>query len=404
MMTMDVIEKPASEAEAATIIAAAHQAGTPLEIVGGGTKRTVGKPVNAASCLSAEGMSGIVAYEPSELVLTAKAGTPLREITETLDKAGQQLPFEPADWRGLLGSVGEPTIGAVAATNNSGPRRFVSGAARDSLLGVRVVNGKGEIVRNGGRVMKNVTGLDLVKLMAGSWGTLGLLTEVTFKVLPKRQTETTILVHGLDDMTAAAAMARVMATPAEVSGAAHLPDIVSGTVLKGALKGSPVTALRIEGFAESVTARIPIVEKAIGPGADLTRLSETQSRALWRDIRDVVPFADGTERAVWKVSVAPMAGARLVDAFRREAGCLAFYDWQGGLVWLRMEADAEADVLRAIMRKLGGGHATLVRAAPAVRAAIPVFEPQPKPLADLSARIRAAFDPAGILNPGRMGA
>ena len=400
-----LMEKPRTEEEVAAIVREAHGRRQTIEILGGGSKRGIGRPVDAAVEITTAGLSGIVAYEPTEMVITARAGTPLATIQSELNRNNQMLAFEPPDWRELLGTAKtEPTIGAVAATNLSGPRRFAVGAARDCLLGIRFVNGEGEIVRNGGRVMKNVTGLDLVKLMAGSWGTLGLMTEVVFKVLPKRETETTLLVHGLDDEDATAALAAAMATPAEVSGAAHLPDLVSGLVLDGRLKGGSVTALRLEGFPESVKARIAMLEKVLGKGRDLSLIEEQTSKALWADIGNVKPFCDGTTRCVWKVSVAPTAGWRVVDAFRRSAAATAFYDWQGGLVWLRTEADAEAEALRAAIARFGAGHATLIRADAETRRTVPVFQPQAKAVDLLQARVRAAFDPQRLFNPGRMGA
>ena len=401
---MDGVLTPSSEQEASELIASAAAKRQTIEILGGGTKAQIGAPLDTALQLSSSHISGIVAYEPTELVITAKAGTPLKDIEKALDKNNQMLVFEPMDYRALLGSTkGTPTIGAVAATNCAGPRRFVSGAARDSLLGVRFVNGKGEVIANGGRVMKNVTGLDLVKLMAGSWGTLGLLTEVVFKVLPKHETETTLIVHGLEDEDAVAAMARVMATAAEASGAAHLPELVSGSVIDGALKGTAITCFRVEGFEDSVKVRIAMLEAAIGKNADMSQLGAEQSRALWADIRDVKPFIDDGKRAVWRVSMAPSQAWQMVDRFRREAGCAVFYDWQGGLAYLRMEADVEAQMLRKAIKKFGGGHATLVRADIETRAANACFEPLSDPLMALSTRIKASFDPAGILNPGRMG-
>jgi glycolate oxidase FAD binding subunit len=339
------------------------------------------------------------------MVLTARAGTPLADIEAELARNGQRLAFEPADWRGLTGTTGEPTIGAVAATNNSGPRRFVAGAARDALLGVRFVNGLGEAVKNGGRVMKNVTGLDLVKLMAGSWGTLGFLTEVTFKVLPVPETEATLVLHGLSDVDAAKAMAAAMATHAEVSGAAHLPELMSAQVLEGALKSDAATLLRLEGLSSSVSVRLAFLQTHFSMHQQSV-LDAEQSALLWREIRDVTPLHPlraNDRRPVWRVSMAPDSAVLMVDALRRQAGLAVFYDWQGGLAWLRMEADPEAGALRETMKRFGGGHATLIRADAATRAAVAAFEPQSGPADALQKRIKAAFDPAGIFNPGRMG-
>lgn len=394
---------PKTAEELAAAVRDAADAGATLELTGGATRRAIGRPVEAQKTISTKKLSGITNYDPAELVIVARAGTPLADIEKALDANNQRLVFEPADLRGLLGSKGKPTIGSVAATNNSGPRRFVSGAARDSLLGVRFVNGRGEAISNGGRVMKNVTGLDLVKLMAGSWGTLGLLTEVTFKVLPKPETETTLVLRGLGEADAVDAMAQAMATPNEVSGAAHLPELVAASVIKGKLGPQPATLLRIEGFADSVAIRIANLRALLGAAGDVEELGDKASRALWRDIRDVAMFADDTQKPVWKVSMAPSEGHRMVMDLRMHAPVSAAYDWQGGLIWLRME-DGEAldEPLRAAVQRHGGGHATLIRADEATRAAIDVFQPLPAPVAALSKRIKDQFDPAGIFNPGRM--
>lgn len=391
--------QPASEEEAAEMVRAAHDAGRTLALIGGGTKSEIGRPVAADATLTSAGLAGIVAYNPEELVITARAGTPLADIERALAENGQRLAFEPIDHRILLGSSGEPTIGAVAAINNSGPRRIIAGAARDALLGVRFVNGQGQVIRNGGRVMKNVTGLDLVKLMAGSWGTLGFLTEVTFKVLPAPETETTLALDIADDGEAAKAMAHAMASTAEVSGAAHLPEMVAGTLLdRGA-----VTLLRVEGFADSVADRIGRL-KAIYSGVDgMSEIEREQSRALWRDIASAKPFGRDAGKPVWRVSTAPSRGHEFLMGLRMQAAVNAYYDWQGGLIWLCMEGgDVEDGPVRAELNRHGGGHAMLVRARREVRERVPVFQPPAKPVAELSARIRKAFDPKGIFNPGHM--
>ncbi|MCY0093894.1 glycolate oxidase subunit GlcE [Hoeflea ulvae] len=401
-MSATDIQYPETEAEVARIVTEAHAAKHPVEIRGNGTKLSFGRPVQSAATLSLARLSGITNYDPAELVMAARAGTPLAEIEAALDANNQMLTFEPVDYRPLLGSTGEPTIGGVFAANISGPRRLLAGAARDSLLGVRFVNGTGEIVKSGGRVMKNVTGLDLVKLLAGSWGTLGVLCEVIFKVLPRPETAVTIVVSGLNDAEAAEAMAAALAMSVEVSGAAHLPESVVHKFAGAGLPGGPATVLRLEGLTPSVEVRTERLLAEMGRRGEVTVLETAGSDQLWRDIRDVKPFADGSMKPVWRVSVAPSVGHQLVAALRLKTGVNAFYDWQGGLVWLCMEADPEADLIRQYIKALGGGHATLVRADAAIRTSVPVFEPQPKPLEALARRIKDQFDPGGVLNPGRM--
>ncbi|MGJ8572581.1 MAG: glycolate oxidase subunit GlcE [Hoeflea sp.] len=396
------IQYPETEEDVARLVTEANASRRPIEVRGGGTKLGLGRPSQSASALSVVKLSGITNYDPSELVMAARAGTPLAEIEAALAANNQMLTFEPMDHRPLLGAAGEPTIGGVFAANASGPRRMSAGAARDNLLGVRFVNGSGEIIKSGGRVMKNVTGLDLVKLMAGSWGTLGVMCEVTFKVLPRPETAVTIVVSGLDDAEAAEAMAAALAMSVEVSGAAHLPESVIHNFAGGSLKGGPATVLRLEGLKPSVDVRSERLVAEMSRRGTVSILGGQQSADLWRDVRDVAPFADGTVKPVWRVSVAPSSGHQLVAALRLKTGVDAFYDWQGGLVWLRMEADPEADLVRQYIKAVGGGHATLVRADAATRASVPVFEPQPKPLEALARRIKDQFDPAGVLNPGRM--
>jgi glycolate oxidase FAD binding subunit len=394
---------PTTEEDAAEIVRAHAAAGKAMAISGGNTRSGVGQAVTAPSRLRSTNLTGIVAYNPGEMVLTARAGTPLAEIEAALAENGQMMAFEPMDHRPVMGTSGEPTIGGVFAANVSGPRRLISGAARDSLLGVRFVNGRGEAIKAGGRVMKNVTGLDLAKLMAGSHGTLGFLTEVTFRVPPRPKAEQTILISGLNDAEAANAMAAAMAMTVEVSGAAHLPLTASWKFLDNTLPPGEATVLRVEGLPASVAVRADKLATAMEAFGPITRLDRNDSAKLWQEIRDVLPYADGTPRPVWRVSVAPSIGHQLVAALRLETGVDAFYDWQGGLVWMRMEADAEADLLRRFIHALGGGHATLIRAPEPMRASLAAFEPQPDAVAMLSARLKEKFDPAGIFNPGKMG-
>jgi glycolate oxidase FAD binding subunit len=298
------------------------------------------------------------------------------------------------DHRPLLGSAGEPTIGGVVAANVSGPRRIEVGAARDTLIGVRAVTGRGEAVKSGGRVMKNVTGYDLVKFLAGSYGTLAVLSEVTFKVLPKPETEATLVVPGIGEGRAAAALARALASPYSVSGAAYVPEI-------GRKRSE--TLIRVEGFADSVAHRAARLAAELSEFGWADTLREQESAGLWRQVRDVVPLAAAGNVPIWRVSVRPSDGPDVADEVRRSFECLVLFDWGGGLLWIAggKGSDAGAAAVRRAVAAVGG-HATLVRAPDAIRLAVPVFEPQPAPVMALSRRLKEAFDPEGILNPGRM--
>ncbi|WP_226779756.1 FAD-binding protein [Oceaniglobus trochenteri] len=363
---------PKDEAELSAMV---REAEGPLWIEGGGTRGAVaGEGVR----LGTSGMSGITLYEPGALTLVAKAGTPLAEVEAALEAENQRLPFEPMDHRGLLGTDGVPTIGGVVAANVSGPRRIQAGACRDSLIGVRFVDGRGDVIKNGGRVMKNVTGYDLVKLMAGSQGTLGVLSEVSFKVLPRTAVQATLMLDGLDVAGAVAAMSAALGSPFEVSGAAYR----DGRAL-----------IRIEGFANSVDYRVGRLRDLLAPFGAVEVEHDCQD--LWRDIANAARFA-GTDDEVWRISVkpsdAPEVAARLGDA-------RLLLDWGGGLIWAGVAAGSDP------RRALGGvrGHATLVRGAPESHARLGTFHPEPAPLAAIAAGLRAQFDPRGILNPGRMG-
>lgn len=392
----------ADEVLAAVQWAAAEE--TPLEIVGHGSKRGIGRPLQTEHVVDLSKLSGVTLYEPEELVLSARAGTPLADIEQLLADNGQQFAFEPMDYGPLLGGApGKGTLGGMLAANLSGPRRLKAGAARDHILGINAVSGRGEAFKSGGRVVKNVTGYDMSKLLAGSWGTLAVLTDVTFKVLPAAETETTLAVRGLFDEQATAAMALAMGSSAEVSSAAHLPQRIAARVAGGMIGGGAATLLRVEGFGPSVAYRIEHLKSLLKNAGPLDEIPEAASRALWRDIRDCAPFADGGGQPLWRISMAPADGHRMVMALRMQAAAEVFYDWQGGLIWLRMEGgEPDAELVRGLVRQCGGGHATLVRATPADRAALPVFEPQPPGLATLSARLKGEFDPKNILNPGRM--
>ncbi len=369
---------PSNETELAEAIAGASG---PLKVSGGGT-RGLGNPV-VGEALSVAGLKGVSLYEPGALTIVAGAGTPVAEVEATLAAEKQRLPFEPMDHRRLSGQTGEPTIGGVVAGNISGPRRVQAGACRDSLIGVRFVDGRGDVIKNGGRVMKNVTGYDLVKLMAGSHGTLGVLSEVAFKVLPQTDAIATLVLKGLTEEQAVETMSAALGSPFEVSGAAHH-------------RGPSETVLRIEGFDASVAYRAEALGNHLSQfGSWVIHRDPDEEAARWRALRDVAPMAD-QPGDVWRLSVKPSDAPDLAGRVAAED---ALYDWGGGLLWLRV---AEGTDLRAALGAFSG-HATLIRGAEETRTALGVFHPEPAPLAAISRGLREKFDPRGILNPGLMG-
>jgi glycolate oxidase FAD binding subunit len=363
-----------------------------LDVRGLGSRLSLGKPMHCDQVLDVSGIGGIVDYAPEELVVTVRAGTPLREVEALLAQRNQMLPFEPPDLGPLLGrEPGEGTLVGTIMGNFAGPRRVSAGAARDHLLGFSGVNGRAETFKSGGRVMKNVTGYDLSKLLAGSWGTLAVLNEVSVKVLPAPDQTRTLLLQGLDDSRAVKAMCSAMGSPYEVSGAAHVGNR---------------TALRVEGVAPSVEARLKgLRELLAASGAEMEELGTLESRAFWREVRDAAPLGAAADDVVWRVSCPPTEGAAVVSRVRAQRpNVKVFYDWSGGLIWLALPPGADAD--HAIVRgALGaaGGHATLIRASEAVRGAVPVFQPQSPALGALARRVKESFDPKGLFNPGRMG-
>jgi glycolate oxidase FAD binding subunit len=397
------ILRPRDADDVRDFVASAVAANAPIEVVGHGSKRAIGRPVQAAATLDLSGLSGVTLYEPEELVLSARAGTPVAEIEALLAAHGQELAFEPIDYGPLFGaSAGRGTIGGLLAANLAGPRRVKVGAARDHTLGIHAVSGRGEIFKSGGRVVKNVTGYDLSRGLSGSWGTLAVFTEVTLKVLPAAETETTLLLAGLDPAAAVRAMSAAMGSHADVSGAAYLPAGIAAAVVPGA-KGT-ATLLRIEGIPPSVDVRAAALSQVVSPGAAVPRLVADASRGLWRSIRDVAPLAARADPLVWRVSVAPTEGPVIAAAAER-LGAAWLMDWAGGLVWVSIPeplADAGAAAVRAAVAAAGGGHATLIKAPRELRALVDPFEPQPPPLAAVTRRLKAAFDPRGVLEPGRM--
>jgi glycolate oxidase FAD binding subunit len=398
--------KPADAAQALEAVRWAISEETPLELVGHGTKRALGRPFQATHTLDVSDLSGLKFYEPAELVLSAQAATPLAELEALLAENRQQFAFEPPDFGPLLGGeAGKQTIGGVVSCNLAGPRRVKAGAARDHFLGCKAVSGRGEDFKAGGRVVKNVTGYDLPKLLAGSYGTLALLTEVTLKVLPAPENTRTVLIRGLNDATAIRVMALALQSPYEVAAAAHIPAALAGGVGVEELgSGVAATAIRLEGFGPSIEYRAGKFRDLFRGFGSVEFLEREPSLAFWTAVRDVKPFVANPERLVWRLSVPPADGARVAADIASRIPAEAYFDWGGGLIWLAVDPTVERagqEVIREAVR-LGGGHATLIRAPDTVRASADVFQPQETALAALSARVKESQDPKRIFNPGRM--
>jgi glycolate oxidase FAD binding subunit len=397
--------RPSTADELRDLVAGALAAGTPLEVLGRGSKRALGRPLELERSVEVDRLAGIGLYEPEELVMSATCGTPLAEIEALLAANQQQLAFEPPDYGALLGGEpGRATIGGVFACNLSGPRRIKAGAARDHLLGIQAVTGRGDLIKSGGRVVKNVTGYDLSKLLAGSFGTLAIMTELTFKVLPAAAETTTLLFAGLERERAFAALRQALGSAHDVAGAACLPPAAAArsSVDPVAAAGTGVAALRLEGPGPSVEYRAEALGRLLtDSGGRVERLAADTSATLWREIRDATLLPSDAP-ALWRVSLAPAEGSGLISGLERELELNWQADWGGGLLWLAVDG-AEDGGAAAIRRALAeGGHATLIRAGPELRSAVPVFQPQPPALARLTARVKDSFDPGRILNPGRM--
>ena len=389
--------------DAAAVIIAAQQNKQRLELRGLGTKTALGNQPDYDDCLDVSAMQGIIDYQPEELVLTVRAGTALSVIDAELAKANQMLAFEPADLSGILASKSTGTIGGVLATNLSGPRRLTAGAARDFLLGFDAVSGRGERFKSGGRVMKNVTGYDLSKLICGSYGTLAVVDEVTIKTLPRPETSLSLL-YGCEDMKSAVAqIAAIFASPHEPSAAAILPQSVAATAGLD-MATAMIVVIRLEGIALSVEDRAAHLYDIGQPnrGSVVGTLPQADSEALWGRIRDVDLLAH-TSGDIWKLSCAPASAPAIVAAMEPTFETTFYADWAGGLLWFAGPSGVEfGTALRAALMGHGGGHAQLLFDRAMNKTRVPVFQPLPPAQASLTKRVKAAFDPLGVLNFGRM--
>jgi glycolate dehydrogenase FAD-binding subunit len=392
------------------VVRAAIASDQPLEIIGHGSKRAIGQPMATNAVLDLSALNAVNSYEPNELIITVEAGAPLADVQSLIDAKNQQFAFEPVDTARLLGTPAIGTVGGMIGAGLAGPRRIKAGGVRDHLLGAHAVSGFGDSFKTGGKVVKNVTGYDLCKLLAGSWGTLAVMTEVTLKVMPKPESERTLVLRGLDDVTANRAMTAALGSPFDVSGAAHLPNSAFRPAI-GALAGlgstgQAVTLLRLEGIAASASHRAASLAKALESYGAIEILEDAASLPIWSALRDVEPFAAAGSLGawpVWRIVCPPASGGALGQTLARDIGGDVIYDWGGGLIWaaLPQKPDAQAALVRSRV-EAAGGHATLIRASDEVRRNIDVFQPQPRGLAALAERVRRSFDPKHILNRGRL--
>ena len=406
---MDILKvRDARDVEQA--VRAAIASDQPLEIIGHGSKRLIGQPMATNAVLDLSALNAVTAYEPNELIVTVQAGAPLADVASLIDSKSQQFAFEPVNTGPLLGTPEIGTIAGMIAAGLAGPRRIKAGGARDHLLGAQAVSGFGDSFKTGGKVVKNVTGYDLCKLLAGSWGTLAVMTEVTLKVMPRPESERTLVLRGLDAIAANRAMTAALGSPFDVSGAAHVPNSAFPSDASGlgelGTGREALTLLRLEGITASAAHRADALARALSAHGPAQMLEDAASAAVWSSIRDVKPFAaDGALGAwpVWRIVCPPASGGALGERLARDTGGDVIYDWGGGLIWAALppRPDAGAALVRQHV-DAAFGHATLIRAPEQVRRNVDVFHPQPGGLAGLSERVRLSFDPKNILNRGRM--
>jgi glycolate oxidase FAD binding subunit len=406
---VDILKiRDAGDVEA--VVRAAIASEQPLEIIGHGSKRSIGHPMATNAVLDLSALNAVTSYEPNELIITVQAGAPLADVASLIDSKNQQFAFEPVNTAPLLGTPEIGSIGGMIGAGLAGPRRIKAGGARDHLLGAHAVSGFGDSFKTGGRVVKNVTGYDLCKLLAGSWGTLAVMTEVTLKVMPRSEAERTLLLRGLDDLTANRAMTAALGSPFDVSAAAHVPSSALHTGAAGLDQlGAPrqaLTLIRLEGILASASHRAASLAKALSPFGAVETIEDVASAAAWQSIRDVLPFAAAGPLGawpVWRIVCPPASGGALGQALARDTGGDVIYDWGGGLIWAALppKPDGQAALVRGRV-SAAGGHATLLRASEGVRRTVDVFHPQTEGLAALSERVRQSFDPKGVLNRGRL--
>ena len=402
---------PENEIEVSAVVKKLYKNNLSTELIGTGSKSFIGNKIQSANKLSLSKLSGIVEYLPEELYIKVKANTPLEFIEKELEKNNQELAFEPIDF-GFIenGKSNKGTIGGYLSCNFSGSRRFKVGSARDHILGFRGVNGKGEIIKSGGTVVKNVTGYDLSKLVTGSFGTLVALTEVVLKVLPKKKLSNTIAIHTEDKNLVNELFEKISSSSSEVSGAVYVPDepqdksynLNKEMVFKfnDLESNGSFLALRIEGDKLSINERI----KALTDELELNKLNTTildvhQSVLFWIKINNLELFAK-TKNNLLRAVIPPSKGNELMQ--KLENKYKYYVDWCGSLYWIEVQSKKSMKIveIKKIIKELGG-YLTIIKTSADYDYEETIFTVDNTRLL-ISEKIKKSFDPKRVFNPSRM--
>ena len=407
----DFVEYPKNEREVSNFIKKFYKSNIPIELIGTGSKRKIGRPLQCAKILNLSKLNGIIEYLPKELYIKVKAGTPIEEIEKELEKNNQQLAFEPIDFGYFLnGKSDYGTAAGQVACNISGSRRFKVGSVRDHVLGFRGVNGRGEIIKSGGVVVKNVTGYDLCKLICGSYGTLVALTEITFKVLPSPEESKTLVIHNQKLESAVNFLDQSISSSNDISGAIFLPKEpeVPGCVmniektfkLNDLKHGGSITAIRIEGSRNSINQRFKNLIKELKIiNLDLSTLEVYQSEIFWNKVKSL-EFFSNSKNSILRIVIPPSECVKLVYQFSNKYKY--YLDWGGALMW--MEAfELSEEMFESIRKKVVklGGYVTMIKNSDYLPYVDDVFTIN-RDRFNISQNIKKSFDPKGILNSGKM--
>ena len=395
--------KPKSEREISDFIKFCHSKNVPIEIIGSGSKAKIGRNFQSEKILDLSEYSGIVKYEPDELYIKVKSGTTIREINDTLDKFGQQLAFEPNNFGYLFNGGDNPgTIGGIISTNFSGSRRFKVGSARDHVLGIRVINGRGEIIKSGGTVVKNVTGYDLSKIITGSYGTLAIISEISIKVLPKPTSTKTLIIHNAQLKKSLDYLNISLSSTADVSGGVFYPENFKDQFMLNDLTNKgPITAIRVEGVSSSIDKRINSLEKELSLlDYEVNYLNNEQSKIFWKNTQELKVF-NKTEKNIIRIVVPPSKTLNTINSLKKFF-TRYFIDWGGNLIWAEM-LEINTEILREFNQVIEnvGGYYVMLKLDDGLKASVDVFKTDPIRYS-LSEKLKKCFDPKRILNPGKL--